>query len=390
MARIFAFSHPTNIARAYSDLHHVSPTRSFWMAAELAALGHEVVSPVLAHWPPGKPSPCPRWKLVPFEQIPELGDFDLIFCHQFTPSYVPLIDCAFKKKYEKIDIDPKVSSKLASLLETLPVMVQSDHSVGHKMIHADSKLNIFARSRVKAVGLSTSNAKCTLPCESFWCPPAVVPDRPDEPPGEDPYTESREKGRPVAVYLGRLNDHCRPSMSERLDIIAQECPEVDFYIISGKVTGSGLPRIQVVHEGNPGHAERLELVRKIFRAPNVRFLPTPSYDKIFRYLMHADVGIALSVRRDQDIASCKAWEYVSCGVPLVCDDQLPEAFLCREFSLGTPFPFDDYTAAATAIRRVLESGVDRKRLIREMRQRHSYAVRAKTWDTVMSRFGFGR
>jgi len=388
MARILYFSHPSRISSAYEDIYHVSSTRSFWMGAELAGLGHEVVSPVYGTWPPRKNPPYPTMRFVQFEDIPSLGEFDLIFCHLIGPSYRLLIDCAFLKKYERKNISSAIASKLASYLETLPVFIQADHSV--RGIHRDSRLDEFGRSRVRAVGLSAPNSTCSIDCESFYCPPSVVPDRPDDPPQPDPYAESRSSGRPVVLYLGRLNDNCQPSMSKRLDEIAKSIPEADFYIVSGKVRGGDIERVLVVHDDDRDdlvHGERMARITRLFTASNVKFLPSPSYDRTFRYLMNADVGIALSVRQQQDIASCKAWEYVSCGLPMVCDDQLPEAFLCKECGLADPFPFNDAAAAAAAIRTTLEARIDRRALIARMREKHSYRERAERWDAVM---GFDR
>jgi len=390
MARILYFSHPSRISSAYEDLYHVSSTRSFWMGAEMANLGHKLVSPTYGkdNWPPRK-APPPGMEFVPFDDIPGLGDFDLIFCHLIGPSYRLLLDCAFEKKYERRNIAPAISAKLVSYLESLPVFVQSDHPVVR--VHRDDKRNEFGKSRVRAVGLSTNNATCSIGCESFFCPPSVVPDRPDSPPGSDPYGESRAAGRPVVLYLGRLNDNCRPSMSKRLNEIALAAPEVDFYVVSGKVRGDAIQRVLVVHDDDENrevHTDRMAQIDRLFTAKNIRFLPTPSYDRTFRYIMHADAGISLSVRRDQDIASCKTWEYVSCGLPVVCDDQLPEAFLCRQYGFSEPFPFDDTAAAAAEIRKTLRRCTDRPRLIQRMRREHSYRERAERWSRILSKAGF--
>jgi len=390
MARILYFSHPSRISSAYEDLYHVSSTRSFWMGAELAGLGHEVVSPIYGKdaWPPRKLPPS-GMDFVPFDDIPGLGSFDLIFCHLIGPSYRLLLECAFAKKYERRAIDSAVATKLVSYLESLPVFVQSDHPV--LRVHRDDKLNEFGKSRVRAVGLSTQNATCSIGCEAFFCPPSVVPDRPDSPPDSDPYASSRAAGRPVVLYLGRLNDNCRPSMSKRLNQIALATPEADFYVVSGKVRGDAIQKVLVVHdddENREAHADRMVQIGGLFTAKNVRFLPTPSYDRTFRYIMHADVGISLSVRRDQDIASCKTWEYISCGLPVVCDDQLPEAFLCREYGLSEPFPFDETSAAAAEIRRTLRRQTNRSELIQRMRREHSYQERAERWSRILLKAGF--
>lgn len=307
MAKILYFSHPSRISSSYEQLYHVSSTRSFWMGSELAELGHEIVSPVYGQdkWPPAKKPPSPM-KFVQFESIPELGEFDAVFCHLIAPSYRLLLDCAFTKKYERKVIDPAIAAKLLSYLETLPVFVQSDHPV--KRVHRDDRLNEFGVSRVRAVGLSAPNATCSIACDTFYCPPSVVPDRPDVPPDPDPFSASRAAGRPVVLYLGRLNDNCRPSMSKRLNEIAIATPEVDFVIVSGKVRGDTIQRILVVHDDDQNrevHDDRLSQIKGLFTAKNVKFLPSPSYDRTFRYIMHADVGLSLSVREGQDIASCK-------------------------------------------------------------------------------------
>jgi len=340
------------------------------------------------NWPPRKTPPS-GMEFVPFDDIPALGDFDLIFCHLIGPSYRLLLDCAFEKKYERRNIDPAISAKLVSYLESLPVFVQSDHPVAR--VHRDDKRNDFGKSRVRAVGLSTHNATCSIGCESFFCPPSVVPDRPDSPPAPDPYGESRAAGRPVVLYLGRLNDNCRPSMSKRLNEIALAAPEIDFYVVSGKVRGDAIQRVLVVHDDDENqevHTDRMAQIDGLFTAKNVRFLPTPSYDRTFRYIMHADAGISLSVRRDQDIASCKTWEYVSCGLPVVCDDHLPEAFLCRQYGFSEPFPFDDTAAAAAEIRKTLRRRTDRPELIQRMRREHSYRERAERWSRTLLKAGF--
>lgn len=387
MARILYFSHPSRIASAYEELYHVSSTRSFWMGAELAGLGHEVVCPVYGEWPPRK-EPPPGMSFVPFEGIPKLGEFDVIFCHLIGPSYRLLLDCAFEGKYERHKIDSAISRKLAAYLKKLPVVIQSDHPV--RAVHRDEKLNEFGVSRIRAVGLSAPNATCSLDCESFYCPPSVVPDRPDAATGPNPYAASREAGRPVILYLGRLNDNCRPSMSKRLNEIAAATPEADFYIVSGKVRGDGIKRILVVHDDDTNrdvHDERMAQIDKLFTAKNVSFLPSPSYDRTFQYILHADIGISLSVRERQDIASCKTWEYVACGLPVVCDDQLPESFLCRDYRLSAPFPFGDARAAGNEIRKTLRRNIDRGALIKRMRSEHSYAERAGRWNRVLSKLG---
>lgn len=357
------------------------------MGAELAELGHEVVCPVYGEWPPRK-EPPPGMLFVPFKDIPKLGEFDVIFCHLIGPSYRLLLDCAFEGKYERYKIDSAISGKLAEYLKKLPVVIQSDHSV--HAVHRDEKLNEFGISRIRAVGLSTQNATCSLGCESFYCPPSVVPDRPDVAVGLNPYATSREAGRPAILYLGRLNDNCRPSMSKRLNDIATATPEADFYIVSGKVRGDSIKRILVVHDDDTNkdvHDERMAQIDKLFTAKNVSFLPSPSYDRTFQYLLHADMGISLSVREKQDIASCKTWEYVSCGLPVVCDDQLPESSLCREYRLSVPFPFGDANAAANEIRKTLRRNIDRGGLIKRMRDEHSYAERAGRWSQALSRLG---
>lgn len=387
MARILYFSHPSRIASAYEELYHVSSTRSFWMGAELAGLGHKVVCPVYGAWPPRK-EPSQGMSFIPFEDIPKLGEFDVIFCHLIGPSYRLLLDCAFGGKYERYKIDPAISEKLAEYLKKLPVVIQSDHPV--HAVHRDEKLNEFGVSRVRAAGLSAPNATCSLDCESFYCPPSVVPDRPDAAAAPDPYAASREAGRPVMLYLGRLNDNCRPSMSKRLNEIATATPEADFYIVSGKVRGDGIKRILVVHDDDANqdvHDERMAQIDELFTAKNVKFLSSPSYDRTFQYILHADVGISLSVRERQDIASCKTWEYVACGLPVVCDDQLPESFLCRDYRLSVPFPFGDARAAAKEIRKTLRRNIDRGDLIKRMRSEHSYAERAGRWNRALSKLG---
>ena len=176
-------------------------------------------------------------------------------------------------------------------------------------------------------------------------------------------------------------------------MIAMASPDVDFYVISGKVRGDFVDKAHlVVHDDDKNkavHDERVTRIRKIFTARNVRFMPSPSYDRTFRYIMHADLGISLSVRRGQDIASCKTWEYVSCGLPTVCDDELPEAFLCRNYGLSNPFKFDDAESASVSIRDALERNIDRADLIAKMRREHSYKNRAERWSAVMSKLGFG-
>ncbi len=387
MARILYFSHPSRIASAYEELYHVSSTRSFWMGAEMAGLGHEVVCPVYGNWPPRK-EPPPGMLFAPFDDIPKFGEFDVIFCHLIGPSYRLLLDCAFEGKYERYAIGSEIAQRLSEYLKELPVVIQSDHPV--RAVHRDEVFNEFGISRVRAVGLSAPNATCSLDCESFYCPPSVVPDRPDVASGPDPYAASRESGRPVVLYLGRLNDNCRPSMSKRLNEIALATPEADFYIVSGKVRGDGIKRILVVHDDDANqdvHDERMAQIDKLFTAKNVSFLPSPSYDRTFQYILHADVGISLSVRERQNIASCKTWEYVSCGLPVVCDDQLPESFLCRDYRLSVPFPFGDAKAASDEIRKTLRRNIDRAALIKRMRSEHSYAERAGRWSRTLSKLG---
>lgn len=71
----------------------------------------------------------------------------------------------------------------------------------------------------------------------------------------------------------------------------------------------------------------------------------------FKYLQHADVGMALNTMAPRDTVICKLYDYLGCGLPVVCDDGFPNCHDPELLCAGECVPYLDKDAFIEAVER---------------------------------------
>jgi hypothetical protein len=99
----------------------------------------------------------------------------------------------------------------------------------------------------------------------------------------------------------------------------------------------------------------------------------------FKYLEHAQVGLALNSLSPRDTVICKMHDYLGCGLPVVCDDGFPNAGDPAMLGAGESVPFMDKEAFFEAVERQARTYYDRETIKGKARM-------MGTWFDVAARF----
>jgi glycosyltransferase involved in cell wall biosynthesis len=102
---------------------------------------------------------------------------------------------------------------------------------------------------------------------------------------------------------------------------------------------------------------------------------------------HAQVGIVLAQGQVQDNESSKIYYYLRTGMPVICEDSVPNLGLVEHTRCGAIVPYGDIDAMADAADAQISTRRDTAAIAEYMIEHHSWDSRAALYDTVLSADG---
>lgn len=376
--------HIGNIYKEDSELVHVSPTRSRELAKAFAEVGFDVTAGV--YWPQTEKVLSDNLKYVHIDKL-EPEQYDIVFCHLIL-SIQQLIGLAQgesitrgKQAYGK---DRRIFQKLVNHPQKY---LQLD---APRALSKDKGLDVELVTNIKCVGVATENAvakwKKMYPyCNVEWVNAATIAYQ--YPVGPSPYLDN---GNKRVIYLGRMNDASSVTPLEKLHRIAALLPDVEFHLVTNKVRDGKTNQVHAINDLQTGAGREIRFgrVEKLIRARNIFLHRGSKYGDSFNWMHHADAAIGFAVRPDQDVASCKSWEYFGSGVPSVIEEGTPETWILNKVSCGEMARFGDWDDFAKKITTILKNPKKYKR--RKTREyianNHTYLHRARQWKELMEKY----
>jgi glycosyltransferase involved in cell wall biosynthesis len=102
---------------------------------------------------------------------------------------------------------------------------------------------------------------------------------------------------------------------------------------------------------------------------------------------HAQVGIVLAQGPVQDNESSKIYYYLRTGMPVICEDSVPNLALIEHTGCGAIVPYGDIDAMADAAAAQISTPRDPAAIAEYMIEHHSWDSRAALYDQVLSAEG---
>lgn len=115
----------------------------------------------------------------------------------------------------------------------------------------------------------------------------------------------------------------------------------------------------------------------------VRHLGSFSADQYWNWQHHAQVGIVLAQGLVQDNESSKIYYYLRTGMPVICEEPVPNISLIEETGCGAVVPYDDVEAMSAAAAEMVSAKRDVKLIAQHMIAQHSWDARAALYDQVL-------
>lgn len=384
MQRMCFLGHIGNIYKQDDELVHVSPTRSRELAKAFAEVGFDVTAGV--YWPQTEKALSDNLRYVHIDKL-EPEKYDIVFCHLIL-SIQQLVDLA---QGESITRGEQIYGKDRHIFQQL-----INHPCKYLQLDAprplskDKGLNIGLATNIKCVGVATQNAvakwKKMYPYSNVeWVNAATIAHQ--YPVGLSPYPESNRKR---VIYLGRMNDASHITPLEKLHHIAALLPDVEFHLVTNKVRDGKTSTVHAINDLQTGSGREIRFGRaeKLIRAENIFLHRGSKYSDSFNWMHHADVAVGFAVRKDQDVASCKGWEYFGSGIPSVIEEGTPETWILDKVSCGEVARYGDWQDFADKIKLVLNNPKKYKR--RKTREyianNHTYLHRARQWKKLMEKY----
>ena len=185
------------------------------------------------------------------------------------------------------------------------------------------------------------------------------------PPRANPYGRD---SRPVCLFSGNIYDG--RSQPEANAVIADKLNQL------GRLLS---PRgIRVVFQGR-GDTTRID-------RSAVTCLPPCDYESSWAYLQHADVGLVVTGGgRMHNNESTKIYHYLRAGLPAVVEEGFPNDHVVTESGIGFVAPNGDMEGLAAMVCAAAIQAWDRAAAVQFILDRHTWDVRASTYDEVIRR-----
>ena len=231
----------------------------------------------------------------------------------------------------------------------------------------ETQEQIARRSRVVTI-LTAENADLWRRTHGAATPLVQVPTGVDAelpPPGPSPYPAIGVDG-PVALFAGNLYSlHQQPEINrlwqDRLNRLGRALDRAGLRLVAmGTGVTDRLDRDAVVHVG-----------------------PVPLRE-FWDWQRHAAVGLVLAQSTVQDNESSKIYYYLRTGLPVVCEQPVPNAWLVRDTGHGVLVPYDDVEALAAATAKTALAPPLANGLPQYMALHHSWDARARLYDAVLA------
>lgn len=380
MSKILFFGHLGNIHKRDDELVHVSPTRSREMAAELSKVGHNVTCAV--YWPEAEQEISPTLRYIHLDKI-EADDYEIVFCH-LKLAIDQITDLARGKSISRDGKYGKDQQRFKKLLAHPRMYLQLD---APRPLDKDRDVSTRIANHIKCVGVATQNAvsiwnRMHPDSKVEWVNAATIAHKYSA--KQDPYPASDKK---KVVYLGRMNDASATPPIEKLHQIAKRLPDVDFHIITNKIRDKH-GNVLAINELQTGSARdiRFNKAQELVRLGNVHLHRGSKYSDSFDWMHYADCAIGFAVRPDQDVASCKSWEYYGTGIPVVLEEGTPETWILDQMPQGQVAKFQDWDDFAAKIQLVLSTEYKRRKMRNYISANHGYDSRAKQWSEIFEQY----
>lgn len=85
----------------------------------------------------------------------------------------------------------------------------------------------------------------------------------------------------------------------------------------------------------------------------------------------------------QDNESSKIYYYLRTGMPVICEEPVPNISLIEETGCGAVVPYDDVEAMSAAAAEMVSAKRDVKLIAQHMIAQHSWDARAALYDQVL-------
>ncbi len=383
--RMLFIGHMGNIQKADDEIVHVSTTRSREMASAFSEVGYSVDAAV--YWPTAERQFSDTLRYLHIDKI-EADDYDIVF-HHLILSIQQINDLAHGVPITRSrkHCYGESAQRFKRILAHPRKYLQLD---APRALSKDKRVDIRLVNGFKCIGVATENAvpkwkKMYSKSNVKWVNAATMAGRYEK--RASPYP-SHEK--PNIIYLGRMNDASGVSPIEKLHCIANRLPDMNFHLVTNKVRDLKENKTHAINElqEGPYREIRLHRVQKMIRASNIILHRGSKYIDSFDWLHHANCAIGFAVRPDQDVASCKSWEYFGSGVPTVVEEGTPEAWVLKGEGSGEVAEHANWEDFADKIQRIIDNPnkYKRRKMRKYIKENHSYHNRAQQWKAIMEKY----
>lgn len=106
---------------------------------------------------------------------------------------------------------------------------------------------------------------------------------------------------------------------------------------------------------------------------------------IWDYLRYANCGIALAEGSPQNFESSKIYYYLRAGLPVVCEDPIPNKEIVKKAKLGFIAPYNNNAKMAKLIIKAINKKWDKKQAINYIIRNHTWDKRVKIYDEIFKK-----
>ena len=115
----------------------------------------------------------------------------------------------------------------------------------------------------------------------------------------------------------------------------------------------------------------------------VRHLGSFDMNEYWNWQHHSQVGIVLAQGTLQDNESSKIYYYLRTGLPIVCEEPVPNRLLIEETGCGAIVPYDQIQAMSDAAAELVWAPRNADHIANYMVKKHSWDARAALYDPVL-------
>jgi len=385
MKRLLFLGHLGNIQKKDNELVHVSPTRSREFALEFSKLGYQVDAAV--YWIEAEQELSKALRYVHIDKL-NVVDYDVVFYH-LALSVEQVYNLAHGIQITQgAQAYGKDQKRFQAILDFPRKYLQLD---APRPLHENAQVSLDLVKSFKVIGLATQNAvpkwKHMYPQSNVeWVNAATISYKYSKGP-TSPYPTH---DKPNVVYLGRMNDASEITPLDKIHFIAKKLPDVNFHIITNKIRDGKSDQVFAINELQTGAGREIRYhdACRLIKLPNIFLHRGSLYSQSFDWLHYADCALGFTVRRGQDVASCKSWEYFGAGVPVVLEEDTPEVWVLSQTPAGEVAKYSDWDDFVVKIQKILNNPKKYKR--RKVRAyisaNHGYDSRVNQWAQIMEKY----